>query len=191
MDFAVRRSTDWAWDAARAYERSNDTDAHVKNVVREMSGASDEERITFPEVVKALAEAGIERYHADLVAGRKTYYLPDGDFEEVEVHKVGGAALTFSAEGVEKAVHTIQRREIAYREFCRLIADAGRVGYFVSLAGSRAVYYGRTGTSTWNGFQALSYDPPAFFAAICQRTHPHVRSHHAAHPAIRRDDRLL
>jgi uncharacterized protein YbcV (DUF1398 family) len=75
-------------------------DAHVKDVVREMSKASDEERITFPEVVKALMKAGIERYHADLVAGRKTYYLP---------------------------------------------ADAGCVSYFVSLAGRRAVYYGRTG----------------------------------------------
>ena len=120
-------------------------DAHVKDVVREMSEASDEERITFPEVVKALMEAGIERYHADLLAGRKTYYLPDGDFEDVEVHKVGGAALQFSAEGVEKAVRAIQRQAIAYREFCRQIADAGCVGYFVSLAGRRAVYYGRTG----------------------------------------------
>jgi hypothetical protein len=35
-------------------------DAHVKDVVREMSEASDKERITFPEVVKALMEAGIE-----------------------------------------------------------------------------------------------------------------------------------
>ena len=125
--------------------RSNDMNAHVKDVVREMSEASDEERITFPEVVKALMEAGIERYHADLLAGRKTYYLPDGDFEDVEVHKVGGAALQFSAEGVEKAVRAIQRQAIAYREFCRQIADAGCVGYFVSLAGRRAVYYGRTG----------------------------------------------
>ena len=74
-------------------------DTDVKDVVREMSKASDKERITFPEVVKALMEVGIERYHADLVAGRKTYYLPDGDFEEVEVHKVGDAAMKFSAEG--------------------------------------------------------------------------------------------
>jgi uncharacterized protein YbcV (DUF1398 family) len=51
----------------------------------------------------------------------------------------------FSAEGVEKAVRANQRQEIAYREFCRLIAGAGCVGYFVSLAGRRAVYYGRTG----------------------------------------------
>ena len=87
-------------------------DAHLKEVVREMSEASDEERITFPEVVKALMEVGIERYHADLVAGRKTYYSPDGDFEEVSVHKVGGAAMTFSAQGVEKAVRAIQHQEI-------------------------------------------------------------------------------
>ena len=119
--------------------------ARMKDVVREMSEASDQERITFPDVVKALTEVGIERYHADLLAGRKTYYLPAGDFEDVEVHKVVGAARAFSAGGVEKAVRAIQRQAIAYREFCRQIADAGCVGYFVSLAGRRAVYYGRTG----------------------------------------------
>ena len=62
-------------------------DAHVKDVVRAMSEASDAERITFPEVVKALMEVQDERYHADLVAGRKTYYLADGDFEDVEGHR--------------------------------------------------------------------------------------------------------
>jgi uncharacterized protein YbcV (DUF1398 family) len=129
-------------------------DAHVKDVVGEMSKASDEKRITFPAVVKALMEVGIERYHADLVAGRKTYYLPDGDFEEVQVHPVGGAAREFSAEGVEKAVRSIQREEIRYREFCRLIADAGCVGYFVSLAGRRAVYYGRTADAHIGWFPA-------------------------------------
>ena len=77
-------------------------DGHVKDVVREMSKASDEERITFPEVMKALMETGVERYHADLVAGRKTYYLPDGDFEEVTVHKAGGvdgSAVNVTAAG--------------------------------------------------------------------------------------------
>ncbi len=120
-------------------------DDKVKKVVREMSEASDEERITFPEVVKALMETGIERYHTDLVAGRKTYYLPGGDFEETQSCIADGATMTFSAEGVEKAVRAIQRQEIAYREFCRRIADAGCVGYFVSLTGRRAIYYGRTG----------------------------------------------
>ncbi len=125
----------------------NEMDAHVKEVVREMSKASDEERITFPEVVRALMEVEVERYHADLIVGRKTYYLPNGEFEETQDYKVGGAAHEFSSEGVQKAVRAIQRQEIAYREFCRRIADAGCVGYFVSLAGRRAVYYGRTGDS--------------------------------------------
>jgi uncharacterized protein YbcV (DUF1398 family) len=62
----------------------------------------------------------------------------------VEVHKVK-AAGEFSARGVEKAVRLIQQQAIGYRQFCRLIADAGCVGYFVSLTGRRAVYYGRTG----------------------------------------------
>jgi uncharacterized protein YbcV (DUF1398 family) len=129
-------------------------DAHVKDVVREMSKASDEERITFPEVVKALMKVGIERYHADLIVGRKTYYLPNGDFEEVEVHKVEAAASEFSAKGVEQAVRAIQQQEIGYRQFCRLIADAGCVGYFVSLAGHRAVYCGRTGDERVEWFPA-------------------------------------
>jgi uncharacterized protein YbcV (DUF1398 family) len=87
-----------------------------------MSKASDEERITFPEVVKALMEAGIERHHADLVAARKSYYLPSRDPEETPAHKAGGAAVKFSAEAFEKTVR--------YRDFCQRIADAGGVGYF-------------------------------------------------------------
>jgi len=120
-------------------------DAHAQQVVREMTEASDQERLTFPEVVKALMQAGVERYHADLAASRKTYYLADGDFLDTSAHEVGSVAVRFSAEGVEKAVRAIQGQEIGYREFCRRIADAGCVGYFVSLAGRRAVYYGRTG----------------------------------------------
>jgi hypothetical protein len=50
----------------------------------------------------------------------------------------------FSAEGMEKAIRSIQGEEIRYREFCRRIAAAGCVGYLVNLAGHRAVYYGRT-----------------------------------------------
>jgi uncharacterized protein YbcV (DUF1398 family) len=41
----------------------------------------------------------------------------------------------------------IQAQKIKYREFCVRIADAGCVGYLVSLVGRRAVYYGRSGES--------------------------------------------
>ena len=123
-------------------------DSQVKAVMVEATRASDEERATFPEVVKMLMGAGLERYHADLVRGERTYYLPNGESEVVAGHAVGVApAAEFSAKGVDAAVRAIQAGQIQYRTFCMRIADAGCVGYMVSLAGQRAVYYGRTGDS--------------------------------------------
>jgi uncharacterized protein YbcV (DUF1398 family) len=118
-------------------------DDHVKDIVREMTKASEEELISFPDVVQALMEAGVERYHADLLAGTKTWYMPDGSFE-ITSSRALHAANDFRGELVQEAVHAIQQGEIGYRAFCERIADAGCVGYFVSLAGKRAVYYGRT-----------------------------------------------
>jgi uncharacterized protein YbcV (DUF1398 family) len=122
-------------------------DNHVKDVVLEMTRASDEERITFPNVVMALIEAGVERYHADLVCANKIYFMPDDSFEVVACHATPKPAQAFSAAGVEAAVRAIQARAITYREFCDRIAAAGCVGYFVTLKGRRAVYYGRDNES--------------------------------------------
>jgi uncharacterized protein YbcV (DUF1398 family) len=121
-------------------------DKHVKDVVIECTKASDEERVTFPEVVKALMGAGVERYHTDLPRGECIYYMPSGDSERVMGHAIKSEpAKAFSAPGVDAAVRAIQRQEIRYGEFCARIAAAGCVGYIVSMAGRRAVYYGRTG----------------------------------------------
>ncbi len=120
-------------------------DANVKEIVRECTRGSDEERLTFPEVVGKLMSAGVERYHADLVRAEKTYYLPDGQSEITPCEPVGATpAIAFNAVGVEAAVRASQARAIRYGEFCRRIVAAGCVGYFVTLAGRRAVYYGRT-----------------------------------------------
>lgn len=121
-------------------------DADVRDIVEECTKASDDGRVSFGEVVLKLMEAGVERYHTDLIRAEKTYYMPDG-----ESHFVAGAAIetipatAFSAASVEAAVRAIQGGQISYKEFCEHIAAAGCVGYFVSLAGRRAVYYGRTG----------------------------------------------
>lgn len=121
-------------------------DAHVKDIVRECTVRSDENQISFPEVVAKLAEAGVERYHADLIRAEKTYYMPNGETEVTPAEAVSAAPTgQFSAAGVEAAVRAIQTQAIDYTEFCNRIAAAGCVGYFVTLAGRRAVYYGRTG----------------------------------------------
>jgi uncharacterized protein YbcV (DUF1398 family) len=117
-----------------------------KDVVIECSRASDEERVTFGEVVMALMKTGVERYHADLVRGDKTYYLPNGDSKIVAGRPSEvPPAQAFSAAGIEAAVRAIQAGEIQYMEFCERAAKAGCVGYLVSMPGERVVYYGRSG----------------------------------------------
>lgn len=123
-------------------------DSKTRDIMHEASRASDAERVTFPEVVMALAGAGVERYHADLARCEKTYHLPNGESEVVPNHALAHPpAAAFSAEGVAAAVRAIQGGAIRYREFCARIAAAGCVGYHVFIAGRRAVYYGRAGDS--------------------------------------------
>lgn len=122
--------------------------ADVIKVVQECTDGSDRERVTFPEVVAKLAGVGVERYHADLLRAEKIYYLPSGESQRVQAAPIAAVPpAAFTADGVAAAVRAIQRQQIKYREFCERIAEAGCVGYFVSLAGRRAVYYGRTGDS--------------------------------------------
>jgi uncharacterized protein YbcV (DUF1398 family) len=123
-------------------------DARVKDVMLECTKASDEERVTFAEVVKKLMGARVERYHTDLVRAEKIYYLPSGESELTPCEAIGiEAASKFSASDVEAAVKAIQAGKIEYKAFCRRVLEAGCVGYIVSMIGKRVVYYGRTGDS--------------------------------------------
>jgi hypothetical protein len=49
---------------------------HVKEVMIEATHTSDEERVTFPEVVKNLMQADVERYHADLLRAKGLTICP-------------------------------------------------------------------------------------------------------------------
>ena len=123
-------------------------DTRAKEVVRACTTDSDEERTGFAEIVARLIVAGVERYHADLVRAEKAYYMPDGSFEVVPSVRIDTApAAEFSASGVAAAVRAVQAATIGYQTFCRQVMAAGCVGYHVSIAGRRVVYYGRTGDS--------------------------------------------
>ncbi|HEY7956071.1 MAG TPA: DUF1398 family protein [Polyangia bacterium] len=120
----------------------------VRETMVECTNGSDEGRLSFPEVVRALVEAGVERYHADLQRAEKTYYLPSGESLVVPArHTETKPAIDFDAAGVEAAVRQIQAQKLTYLAFCERIPAAGCVGYFVSLAGRRAVYFGRSAES--------------------------------------------
>jgi len=125
--------------------------------MQECTEASDQERISFGDVVMKLMQAGVERYHADLLRADKIYYLPSGESHRIPAAPVEATpAQAFTAAGVAAAVRAIQQRQIQYREFCERIAQAGCVGYMVSLAGRRAVYYGRCGDSYVEPFPAAA-----------------------------------
>lgn len=130
-------------------------DAAVSHVVRDCSRASDENRESFPVIVGRLIEAGIERYHADLVRSEKTFYLPNGASETVPSEVIDvKPATTFSAAGVEAAVRAAQAGTINYKTFCERVLVSGCVGYHVSIAGRRVTYYGRSGDSHVEWFPA-------------------------------------
>lgn len=118
-------------------------DERVKAAVRELTAALEQERIAFPDAVQALLAARVERCHADFCTGMTTYYMPDGSVE-IAAGRIIAAGADFLGEPVKEAVYAVEHGEIGYRVFCDRLAAAGCVGYLVSLAGRRSVYYGRT-----------------------------------------------
>lgn len=121
-------------------------EAQVKDVMMECTKGSDEERLTFPQVVMKLMAAGVEQYHADLRRAEKTYYMPNGESAVIASLPVEAAIpADFSPRGVEAAVRAIQAGKLGYKAFCEEIAEAGCSGYFVCLAGRQAIYFGRSG----------------------------------------------
>lgn len=121
-------------------------DHHLTSIIDECTRGSDEERLTFQNIIAQLASAGFERYSADLCRWEKTYFLGSGESLVVPCKRIPGElATTFSAPGVESAVRASQSQSIKYNEFCRRALAAGCVGYIVSIVGRRVVYFGRTG----------------------------------------------
>jgi len=119
----------------------------VKATVIECSRASEESRMSFPEVVKTLMEAGVESYFCDFRRATKTYSLPNGEFFEVRAEKIAVSTGTeFDLPRIRAAIREAQANgpDYTYKGFCEKVVSAGCVGYIVSFPGRRAVYFGRT-----------------------------------------------
>ncbi|MBB3592062.1 uncharacterized protein YbcV (DUF1398 family) [Rhizobium sp. BK529] len=123
-------------------------DAQQRIVAEECTAASEKDRMSFSQVLGALAGAGFEGYFTDLRRAVKIYYLPDGGNIEIAT---GGetppVADVFDSAAIAEAVRWAQAAEAdySYKGFCERIMAAGCMGYLVSLLGRRAVYFGRTG----------------------------------------------
>lgn len=118
-------------------------------VILECQYLSSESKITFPEVVKRLLDAGVDSYGVDLVNKRNIYYDAydqslDLPFSVSDLPPVGNV---FNAEAVAQAVKRSQHQEIGYPAFIREIMIAGTCGYTVNLNGRNVVYQGKDGQS--------------------------------------------
>jgi uncharacterized protein YbcV (DUF1398 family) len=115
-------------------------------VMRNALHRSEAGKFTFPQVVGALADVGVESYFADLVRAVDTFYLATG---ETHVEKMTLPAARFpedfSQSGIVAAIRAAQSDEIRYPVFLERAMAAGTVAYWVFIAGRRVIYFGRKG----------------------------------------------
>ena len=101
----------------------------------------------FPQIVRKLADAGVNTYTADLVQLRNTYYGKGSESADEPVPLTAGPGIAdaFDKDGVAATVRAIQQGQIGYAEFLRKIMAAGCARYEVFIGGRKAMYFGRDG----------------------------------------------
>lgn len=113
--------------------------------------------IAFPEVVGNLLRAGVEYYHVDYVARRKTFYAAEGSVvvsTSIDFEGLPAVAADFAVAEVQAAILDSQRHGQSYRDFTRRAMAAGVQGYFAFLRGRCVTYIGRQGDQHTERFPA-------------------------------------
>ena len=117
-----------------------------KQVIHELATATQQGRMTFPQVVKGLLEVGVESYLVDFAAKQKTHYLADGTAHAVPmILDPGSIAEGFNGADLVVAIRGAQADTVRYPEFVKRSTAAGVIGYWAFLTGKRAIYFGRKG----------------------------------------------
>jgi len=115
--------------------------------IAQAARATLEGTMSFPEVVGHLLSAGVEYYHVDYAALRKTFYGGEGKTVTIPIPYEGlpPVALDFDTPALRKDILDSQRHGQKYRDFTRRAMEAGVQGYFAFLRGKRVTYFGRQG----------------------------------------------
>lgn len=123
-------------------------------VLHEVSVATQEGRMIFPEVVAKLMAVGVESYEVDFVAGRETFYHVDGTtYSEEMIVKIDPVAAEFDGSGLVAAIRGAQADTVRYPEFVKRSTAAGAIGYRAFLTGRKVLYLGRKGEQHVEEFQ--------------------------------------
>src|ERR1700723_2639618 len=115
-------------------------------VMRNTLHESEAGRFTFPQVVGALSDIGVESYFADLARAVDTFYLPTGETHtEKMILPPTKIPEDLSQSGIVAAIRAVQADEIRYPEFLRQAMAAGITASWVFNAGRKVIYFGRKG----------------------------------------------
>ncbi len=117
--------------------------------------------ITFPEVVQALSENGVEFYHVDYLGLRKTFYGGNSQVAVTPItyENLPPVARDFDLDGLRANILDSQTKNQPYRSFTRRAMEAGVQGYFAFLRGGRVTYLGRQGDSHTEWFPDSARQP--------------------------------
>lgn len=122
-------------------------DQHLKSIAATCLIASQNNTMTFPQIVGTLMQNGFESYAIDFRRSVATYYLPDSDPIELSIRGLGGpVAPAFDVAAIQAAIKEAQQLVPGYtfKGFCLKATAAGCAGYMVSFSGRRVLYFGRT-----------------------------------------------
>lgn len=115
-------------------------------VIHELSVATQQGRMTFPQVVKELLAVGVQSYLVDFASRQKIHYLSDGTTCSVPlILDPGPIAAEFSSPDLVAAIRAAQADTLRYPEFVKRSTAAGVIGYWAFLTGKRVIYLGREG----------------------------------------------
>lgn len=103
--------------------------------------------LPFPQIVGLLIEAGVEFYHIDYLARRKTFYDGEGATVDTPIPLEGlpPVAADFDAEALRANIRDSQHKQQSWRDFSIRAMNGGVQGYFAFLRGKRVTYFGRQG----------------------------------------------
>lgn len=101
----------------------------------------------FPQIVGMLIEAGVEFYHVDYLALRKTFYSGEAAIVSVSIPIEGlpQVSADFDAETLRANILDSQQNGQSWRDFSIRAMNGGVQGYFAFLRGQRVTYFGRQG----------------------------------------------
>jgi uncharacterized protein YbcV (DUF1398 family) len=122
-------------------------DVQQKTIAENCKNGAENNTMTFPQIIGALAGAGFEGYLIDFRRETATYFLPNGESVEFKTHGIDiPVSAAFDTNALQVAIGEAQQlvEGYTYARFCAKAKAAGCAGYMVSMSGRRAMYFGRT-----------------------------------------------